>query len=68
MQKESKNVSVAKGGDELAIAIDGVTIGRQLEGDECYTLTPKKHAKIIDKETMDTLSENPEKHLRSSQK
>ena len=58
MQKEGKNVSVAKEGDELAIAIDGVTIGRQLEGNEVlYVDIPEKHAKIIERELMDTLSE-----------
>jgi len=58
MQKEGKNVSVAKEGDELAIAIDGVTIGRQLEGDEVlFVDIPEKHAKIIERELMDTLSE-----------
>ncbi len=59
MQKEGKNVSVAKEGDELAVAIDGVTIGRQLEGDEIlYVDIPENHARILERELMDTLSEN----------
>ena len=58
MQKEGKNVSVAKEGEELAIAIDGVTIGRQLEGDEVlYVDVPENHARILERELMDTLSE-----------
>ena len=59
MQKEGKNVSVAKEGEELAIAIDGVTIGRQLEGNEVlYVDVPENHARIIEREFMDILSEN----------
>ncbi len=59
MQKEGKNVSVAKEGEELAIAIDGVTIGRQLEGNEVlYVDVPENHARIIEREVMDILSEN----------
>jgi len=58
MQKEGKNVSVAKEGEELAIAIDGVTIGRQLEGNEVlYVDVPENHARIIEREFMDILSD-----------
>ncbi|WP_456328568.1 intein-containing translation initiation factor aIF-2 [Archaeoglobus sp.] len=58
MQKEKKNVNVAKEGEELAIAIDGVTIGRQLEGDEIlYVDVPENHARIIEREFMNILSE-----------
>ena len=59
MQKDGKNVSLAKEGDELAIAIDNVTIGRQLMGDEeLYVDVPEKHARILEREFMDILSEN----------
>ena len=59
MQKEGKNVSIAKEGEELAIAIDGVTIGRQLEGNEIlYVEIPENHARIIEREFIDILSEN----------
>ncbi len=58
MQKEGKNVSVAKEGEELAIAIDGVMIGRHLDGDEIlYVDVPENHARIIERELMDMLSE-----------
>jgi len=65
MQKEGENVSVAKEGDELAVAIDGVTIGRQLEGDEIlYVDVPERHAKIIERDLFDTLSEETKKAFK----
>ncbi len=65
MQKEGENVSVAKEGGELAIAIDGVTIGRQLMGDEeLYVDIPEKHAKILERNLMDSLSEEAKKAFK----
>lgn len=58
MQKEGKNVAVAKAGDELAIAIEDVTIGRQLEGDEVlYVNVPERHAKVIERDLLESLDE-----------
>ncbi len=65
MQKEGKNVSVAKEGEELAIAIDGVMIGRHLDGDEIlYVDVPEEHAKILEREFMDALSESAKEAFR----
>ncbi|RLI88115.1 MAG: translation initiation factor IF-2 [Archaeoglobales archaeon] len=65
MQKEGENISVAKEGEELAIAIDGVTIGRQLDGDEVlYVDVPEKHAKILERDLLDTLSEETKKAFK----
>lgn len=62
MQKEGKNIAIAKAGEELAIAIDGVTIGRQLEGDEVlYVEVPEKHAKVIEKDLLDSFNEETKK-------
>lgn len=62
MQKEGKNVAIAKAGEELAIAIEDVTIGRQLEGDEIlYVEIPEKHAKVIERELFDSLDEETKK-------
>ncbi|AGK62213.1 translation initiation factor eaIF-5B [Archaeoglobus sulfaticallidus PM70-1] len=62
MQKEGENVPVAKEGEELAISIDGVTIGRQLNGDEVlYVDVPERHARVLEKDLMDTLSEEAKK-------
>jgi translation initiation factor 5B len=58
IQKGGENIQVAKEGDEVAIAIDGVTIGRQLEGDEIlYVDIPEKHARILTRDMIDVLSE-----------
>jgi translation initiation factor 5B len=62
MQKEGKNVAIAKAGEELAIAIEDVTIGRQLEGDEVlYVEIPEKHAKIIEKELLSSFDDETKK-------
>ncbi|MDI9642509.1 MAG: translation initiation factor IF-2 [Archaeoglobales archaeon] len=62
MQKEGKNVAIAKAGEELAIAIEDVTIGRQLEGDEVlYVEVPEKHAKIIERELLSSFDEETKK-------
>jgi len=48
MQSQGKSIKIAREGDEVAIAIDGVTIGRQIEpGDEVYADIPESHAKIL---------------------
>ncbi|MCX8152276.1 MAG: translation initiation factor IF-2 [Archaeoglobaceae archaeon] len=58
MQKEGKNVVVAYAGEEVAIAIEEVTIGRQLKGDETlYVDVPEKHSKIIERELLDSFDE-----------
>ncbi len=65
MQKSGENISVAREGDEIAIAIDGITIGRQLEGDEVlYVDVPERHAKVVERELMETLSENAQSAFR----
>ncbi len=62
MQKEGKNVAIAKAGEELAIAIEDVTIGRQLEGDEIlYVEIPEKHAKVIEKELLSSFDDETKK-------
>ncbi|RLF64420.1 MAG: translation initiation factor IF-2 [Thermoplasmata archaeon] len=48
IQSKGKSLNIAHEGDEVAIAIDGVTIGRQLKpGDEVYVDIPPSHAKIL---------------------
>ncbi len=62
MQKEGKNIAIAKAGDEIAIAIEDVTIGRQLEGDEVlYVDIPERHAKVIERDLLDSLDEETKK-------
>ncbi len=51
---ESRNEAIA--GKEVAVSIDGPTVGRQIkEGDVLYVDIPKKHAKIIEQELYDTI-------------
>ncbi|MBO8183720.1 MAG: translation initiation factor IF-2 [Archaeoglobus sp.] len=65
MQKEGENVAVAREGEELAISIDGVTIGRQLSGDEVlYVEIPERHARILERDMLDILSEEAKKTLK----
>jgi translation initiation factor 5B len=38
-------------GERVSVALDGPTIGRQVdEGDELWTEVPEKHAKILEQE------------------
>jgi len=56
IQDRGENLSVAERGKEVAIAIDGPTVGRQIkEGDILYVDIPEKHAKIIEQELQDAL-------------
>ncbi len=62
MQKEGKNIAAAKANEEVAVAIEGVTIGRQLEGDEVlYVDVPERHAKIIERDLLDSLDDETRK-------
>ncbi len=64
MKKEDNFLNVASEGEELAIAIDGAVIGRNLEGDEVlYVDVPERHAKTIKRDLYDSLSEETKKAL-----
>jgi translation initiation factor 5B len=57
LQSRGENVSVATIGMEVAMSIDGPTVGRQInEGDVLYANIPEKHAKILEHELYDSLS------------
>ncbi len=59
IQKGGENVNSASEGEEVAVAIEGVTIGRQLQGDEELLIDiPEKHAKIIERDLLDTLTQD----------
>lgn len=65
IQKGGENVDIATEGEELAIAIDGATIGRQIEGhEELYIVIPERHAKIIERDLIETLSEDMQRVFR----
>ncbi|MCD5409981.1 MAG: translation initiation factor IF-2, partial [Methanocellales archaeon] len=53
-------------GKEAAFSIEGPTVGRQInEGDMLYVDIPEKHAKILEQELCDTLSEDEAETLRA---
>ncbi|MFC5365360.1 translation initiation factor IF-2 [Salinirubrum litoreum] len=51
IQEQGEDVSEARAGKRVSIAIDGPTVGRQIEeGDELWIELPEKHAKILEQE------------------
>ena len=51
IQKNGEDVSEARAGERVSVAIDGPTVGRQIdEGDELWVDLPEKHAKILEQE------------------
>lgn len=56
IQEHSENLSEAVTGKEVAVAIDGPTVGRQIkEGEILYIDVPEKHAKIVEQELFDAM-------------
>jgi len=59
MQDRGENVSEISEGKEVAISIDGPTVGRQInEGDLLYVEVPEKHAKVMEQELYDALGQS----------
>ncbi|MDK2781213.1 MAG: translation initiation factor, partial [Archaeoglobi archaeon] len=59
IQDRGENISVAEKGREVAIAIDGPTVGRQIkEGDILYVDIPERHARIIENELQNALEDH----------
>ena len=51
MKMGQENVSEAKEGTELAISVDGVTVGRQIDvGNILYVEIPENHVKVLEHE------------------
>ncbi|MFC7223676.1 translation initiation factor IF-2 [Halalkalicoccus sp. GCM10025322] len=51
IQEQGEDVSEARQGKRVSVAIDGPTVGRQIEeGDELWIELPEKHAKILEQE------------------
>ena len=51
IQEQGEDVSEARQGTRVSVAIDGPTVGRQIEeGDELWIEIPEKHAKILEQE------------------
>ncbi len=59
IQVHNENVGSATVGQEVAISIDGPTVGRQIhEGDILYVNIPEKHARIVEQELKPKLAED----------
>jgi translation initiation factor 5B len=59
IQERNENLSSATVGQEVAISIDGPTVGRQIhEGETLYVNIPEKHARIVEQELRPKLSED----------
>ncbi|WP_257298210.1 translation initiation factor IF-2 [Haloarchaeobius sp. FL176] len=51
IQEQGEEVDEARAGNRVSVAIDGPTVGRQIEeGDELWIELPEKHAKILEQE------------------
>ncbi|MFC6903683.1 translation initiation factor IF-2 [Halalkalicoccus tibetensis] len=51
IQEQGDDVDEARQGKRVSVAIDGPTVGRQIEeGDELWVEIPEKHAKILEQE------------------
>ena len=59
IQERGENVSEIREGKEVAVSIDGPTVGRQInEGDVLYVEVPEKHAKVMEQELYDALGQS----------
>ena len=59
IQAHNENQGSATAGQEVAISIDGPTVGRQIhEGDILYVNMPEKHARIVELELKPKLAED----------
>ena len=59
IQARNENVGSATVGQEVAISIDGPTVGRQIhEGDILYVNIPEKHARIVELELAPRLAQD----------
>ncbi|MFB6108495.1 MAG: translation initiation factor IF-2 [Haloplanus sp.] len=56
IKDQGEDVDAARAGERVSIAIDGPTVGRQIdEGDELWVDLPEKHAKILEQELSDDI-------------
>ncbi|MFB6095473.1 MAG: translation initiation factor IF-2, partial [Halodesulfurarchaeum sp.] len=56
IQDEGEDVDEARAGEQLAVSIDGPTVGRGIdEGDVLWVDLPEKHAKVLEQELLEDL-------------
>ena len=59
VQMNGENVGSATVGKEVAVSVDGPTVGRQIhEGDILHVNIPERHVKIIEAELKQRFSED----------
>ncbi len=59
IQMRKENIREAKRGDEIAISIEGATVGRQFDvTDELIVNIPERHVKVLETEMMSHLNED----------
>ena len=57
IQDGGEDVDEARTGEQVAVSIDGPTVGRQIkEGDELWVEIPEKHAKILEQELTEDIT------------
>jgi len=64
MQLRQESIREADAGLEVAISIEGATVGRQVSvGDDLYVDVPERHIKVLEKEMMKTLNTSTQEIL-----
>ncbi len=64
MQHRKENIHEAKPGDEVAISIEGATVGRQFDvEDELLVSIPERHVKVLETEMLSHLNEDAKEVL-----
>ncbi len=57
IQLRKENIQEAKAGDEVAISVDGATVGRQFDvNDELLVNIPERHVKVLEAEMLSHLT------------
>ena len=57
MEEKKENINSALAGKEVAISIEGATVGRQFDADdELLVLIPERHVKVLEKEMVGRLT------------
>ncbi|MBP2251222.1 translation initiation factor IF-2 [Halarchaeum solikamskense] len=56
IQDQGEDVDEVRAGNEVAVSIDGPTVGRGIdEGDELWVDLPEKHAKVLEQELLEEI-------------
>jgi len=64
IKDQGEDVEAARAGERVSVAIDGPTVGRQIEeGDELWVELPEKHATVLEAELDDELPDDEREAL-----